>query len=267
MSGKQEIGISEMSEFFGITPEAIRKYEGKGIVQVRRDENNKYRKYTTWEVMAMIHARRHSQMGFTLGQAAEILKTSDGHSYIQNVEKLQMKLAKEVAWKRKLILALEQKKKARCSIEFQGDRIQIEQFDETLYFGIIEDLCLCSEIDQESREKWLEMLPLVSDYVICGQKDYLPYSTGFAISRRNAELFGLSDLKAAKILPESICATCILKGDYDELITDRKIGETAVRIEEMGHKIVGEVIAEIFDFAKVEGKYEVLHKCYFPIEI
>lgn len=267
MSGKQEIGISELAQMLGITPEAVRKYETKGIVQVKRDEGNKYRKYTTWEVFSMLHARRYAQLGFTLGQAAEMLRTSDGNAYIRNIEDIQMKLAEEVAWKRKLIMLLDKKKKERCNIEFQGDRIQIEHLDEMMYFEFANNLCLQKETNRQMREEWLKALPFVSEYVICGREKDSRISAGFAISKKDAELYGLNQLKGMRVVSESMCATCILKGDYDELIMEKQISEAANKIEEKGYRITGAVVAEIFDYAKIDGKYEALHKCYFPIEI
>lgn len=267
MSGKQEIGISELSSLFGITPEAIRKYEEKGIVQAKREERNKYRKYTSWEIFSMIHARRFSQMGFTLGQTAELLKTSDGQEYIQSIEELQVKLAREVARKRKIIMLLDQKKKERCSLVFQEDRIQIERLDETLYFEMMQQCELNNQIDEREWSEWIDVLPFTSEYLIFDRENRSMYCAGFAIRKSDAILYGFENLKATRVIPEGLCATCILKGDYDELIMEKKIGETAERIEKKGYRIVGEIVAEIFDFAKVNGKYEALHKCYFPIEI
>jgi len=257
-----------MSEFFGITPEAIRKYEGKGIVQVRRDENNKYRKYTTWEVFSMLHARRFSRIGFTLGQASELLKTSDTDVFFANINELQEKLAEEIAWKRKLIILLDQKKKERNDIARQGKQIQIEYLDELLFFKIAHNFCLNTETDIQTRKKWIEALPFVSEYVVCGTKNPSEsMTTGFAIRKKDTEIYGLEHLKPTRIIPAGFYVTCILKGDYDELIMEKQIGEVLGRIKEKHYRLGDEVYAEIFDYAKVEGKYEALHKCFFPVEI
>lgn len=267
MSGKQEIGISDISEFFGITPEAIRKYEGKGIVQVKRDENNKYRKYTMWELFSMLYAKRLNYLGFTLGQASESLKELDGYVYIERMEELQQKLAEEVAWKRKLIILLDKMKKERCSIEQQGDQIQIEYINDILLFEIAENLCLNTEENIDIRSAWIDALPFIKEYVIFSRENTEELSTCFAISSEDARIYGLGNLQATRIIPEGFYATCILKGDEKEMIMEKKIHEVACRIEKMGHRITDEVYAEIFDYAKVDGMYEALHKCYFPVEI
>lgn len=111
MNGKQEIGISELARMLGITPEAIRKYEEKEIVQVRRNDNNRYRRYSVWEIYSILHARRFSQMGLSLNQAAELLKTSDDRAYIHEIEMLQMRLAKEISFKKSCSRALRRKRK------------------------------------------------------------------------------------------------------------------------------------------------------------
>ena len=61
--------IGEMAEFFGLTKEAIRYYERKGIVTSIRDERTGYRYYERDEITTLKQIRTYESLGFSLDDA------------------------------------------------------------------------------------------------------------------------------------------------------------------------------------------------------
>ena len=58
-----------MAEFFGLTKEAIRYYERKGIVTSIRDERTGYRYYERDEITTLKQIRTYESLGFSLDDA------------------------------------------------------------------------------------------------------------------------------------------------------------------------------------------------------
>lgn len=153
----------------------------------------------------------------------------------------------------------------------QEERIQVEQREEMLFFEFMKGTEYGADyaegIDEEVFKAWADILPFMEEHLCIDRNDRKSFSVGFAISRRDAEYFGFSGLKVTMTIPECLCATCVLKGDQDEMIMVRKIDDAIRRIEEKGYLVVGDIIVEVYDYARVDGKYQALHRCFFPIEI
>ena len=61
--------IGEMAEFFGLTKEAIRYYERKGLVTSTRDAQTGYRYYERDEITTLKQIRTYESLGFSLNEA------------------------------------------------------------------------------------------------------------------------------------------------------------------------------------------------------
>ena len=74
--GSRAMGIFELADLFGVTTEALRKYEAKGLLQPYRDENG-YRKYSSWDLTKIIRLRQLRQTGFSLEEISGELKLEE----------------------------------------------------------------------------------------------------------------------------------------------------------------------------------------------
>lgn len=70
------MNIKKFAESTGLTPRAIRFYEEKGILQSRRDPENKYRIYGNDEIVVAKRISQFRKMGFSIDDIAEMLKAS-----------------------------------------------------------------------------------------------------------------------------------------------------------------------------------------------
>lgn len=52
----EEYGIAKIAELFGITAEALRKYELMGLLESKR-KSGYYRKYDVWDISALLQIR------------------------------------------------------------------------------------------------------------------------------------------------------------------------------------------------------------------
>jgi len=65
--------ISKIARIVGITTEAIRFYEKKGILTSAKDEENGYRTYDVLDIGTLLRCRTYSQFGLSLSEAARLI--------------------------------------------------------------------------------------------------------------------------------------------------------------------------------------------------
>lgn len=84
--------IGEMAKLLGVSAEAIRYYESKGIVKPVRSDSAGYRHFTTWDLHMLARARHYRQCGFSLEETAALLS---GRS-LEDVERALLAKEEEV---------------------------------------------------------------------------------------------------------------------------------------------------------------------------
>ena len=70
-------GITEIAHLLGISTEALRKYEEKGILTSFRNDDTNYREYSASEFSTLLQARAYKQLGFSLKETASLLNDSE----------------------------------------------------------------------------------------------------------------------------------------------------------------------------------------------
>ncbi len=104
------MNIKKFAEATGLTPRALRFYEEKGILQSRRDPENKYRVYEKKDIDIANRISQFRKMGFSINEIAGMLRASHDLSVEKirkNIEANLDKLQKEMAALQKKIYASE----------------------------------------------------------------------------------------------------------------------------------------------------------------
>lgn len=65
--------IGKISQFLNIPITTIRFYEAEGILSPERNENGKYRDYSTWDVMNLLECIRYRNTGFSVKETTASL--------------------------------------------------------------------------------------------------------------------------------------------------------------------------------------------------
>jgi len=264
MSGKKKIGIFELSELFGITPAAIRKYEGKGIIRPERNKENMYRKYSSWEVVKMLYARGLSKEGFSLNQVSEMLGVQDPIEHVDRIEKMQTEIAREIVYKKRLITLLDRQKKMYDSRKVH-DNVQIEYMPALYCREIIANGEIDDGMDdqQGGLKAWITALPFVSVYIIHSESHDCRIYMGITEEERKA--YDLEDLVPDFTLPERMCVTCNIEFDREGWHKLGKIDKGFEAAKSLGIPIEDVCIMKMYAYIQNEGKYTCHVKGYFPI--
>ena len=76
----QKIRIGKVAKATGLTPKAIRYYEGKGLLPTRPRSESGYRQYEEADIQRLLFIRRAKELGISLRQIASIVSLWPGDS-------------------------------------------------------------------------------------------------------------------------------------------------------------------------------------------
>ena len=124
--------IGEMAEFFGLTKEAIRYYERKGIVTSIRDERTGYRYYERDEITTLKQIRTYESLGFSLDDAQAMAVATTFSEMEERLDQKLLELKKKEAAIARMRQELERQQ--RDLDGFKSGRMGLRMMPETYFW-------------------------------------------------------------------------------------------------------------------------------------
>lgn len=124
--------IGEMAEFFGLTKEAIRYYERKGIVTSIRDERTGYRYYERDEITTLKQIRTYESLGFSLDDAQAMAVATTFSEMEERLDQKLLELKKKEAAIARMRQELERQQ--RDLDGFKSGRMELRMMPETYFW-------------------------------------------------------------------------------------------------------------------------------------
>ena len=265
--GKKEFGIFELAELFGITPEAIRKYEAKNIIQPYRDEESKYRKFGTWELIKMIWARSLSLEGFGLRQISDMFEHEKPEDQLAQLEAMQESLAREIVYRKRLIRRPDKQKKDIYDRIGREGKLQVEHVPALYCCVIMEGDTLVDKKgkDRENLKQWIQALPFAS-ISFMGNTAYETHSC-LVITEEEREIYGLQHLGPDFVIPERLCVVCDMVAEHCDAYdtSNETIAAGRNKALELGFVLEDQWITLSYAYTQKDGIYQSYIKGIFPI--
>ncbi len=265
--GSEMIGIFELADLFGITKEALRKYEAKHVLQPYRDENG-YRKYSTWDLTKLVRVRQLRQEGFPLNNIADGMEAEDPSGQVRDLEEQRQELRREIAYREKLIRWLGNRQEEIAWLEALGDQpvIQVQEKRYCCVYMVGNTLVDKKGTAWEDLKGWIQALPFVQVcYIGKGDNDTTLSCLTATESIRAA--YGLEGLVDDFVVPAGRYVVCgSVVGHSRTIDTGVKcFSETHGRAEGLGLKLEEWAVTQMVWFSQRDGLFRSHNKAMFPI--
>ena len=164
--------IGEMAEFFGLTKEAIRYYERKGIVTSIRDERTGYRYYERDEITTLKQIRTYESLGFSLDDAQAMAVATTFSEMEERLDQKLLELKKKEAAIARMRQELERQQ--RDLDGFKSGRMELRMMPETYFWRRVPNEASAQTEEERERiagerseeKRWVEAMPPVESCAI-----------------------------------------------------------------------------------------------------
>lgn len=195
--------ISHVSKWFGLTKQALRFYEEKGLLHPEIDEENNYRYYSNTDMSQLYRIRPYRNRGFSLKEIKKLLTTKDPDLHkkeyvalIQRQTKELRQLEQTIALNRKMLQTLENLDSIlnRLELTVRGKVYYVDNNTEDVF---------------QHLESWITSMPLVhaasffdpADFVTSGSYGYCLFCDDYDSPEKYESAFHGHSL----LLPEQKC--------------------------------------------------------------
>lgn len=266
----QKYSIGKMASLLGISAEAIRYYESKGIISPIRDPETGYRYYSTWDFHMLLRARHYQRYGFSLEEVSELFRTNQ-LAFVQ--ERLHDQAA---AIEYEIIFQMNMLKRIRQSQEMIQDardsigKFQIAQRPGIYRINTQKNYTLYKEKEQlDLISRWGEMAPFVYSCAVF-YKDHIQakdshFDFGMGLNEEYAQFLQVQKGPGIQYYPPCPCVhTCIASRSGQYLTLD-SLRDGLEYLRRNGLTLAGDVVTQVVCMTKPEEEYFNWHIVWFPI--
>ena len=179
--------VKQVAAMLGISAQTLRFYERYGIEAGKRDEESGYRNYSHAGVDELMSIRKNRNCGFTLADAAKVMKTEKPDDVADMLMRQHDELEKEMIYKRLVM------QKLKTVAE------QVRRRDEEIWMTQVEPLLCCHVLNQERKPDgdayrmlgyWAQWLPM-AQWTLYVSPDFSQCFYGFSIEKESADVCGI----------------------------------------------------------------------------
>ena len=205
--------IGETSKLVGLSPETIRYYERKNIIQPPKDDNSGYRQFDILDVCILSKARNYLHFGFSLEEAHQLLCADSIESIYSRLQEKECSIQQNIDRELMRLRGLQQKLSDISYVQNNLGQISLQQRPNILYFETFQNSrpvraqgnCVLSPPLFEHQTLVFPYLEFPLDTTADRKIGIGPCNVGLALWESDADHLEESDRKQLSLLPSVPC--------------------------------------------------------------
>ncbi len=280
---KKTLPIGTVAKMVGMSPEALRFYERKKIIDSFVGDVNGYRQYERPIVTHLLKARYLKSMGFSLPEVNEQnsqgifsyhgLMSKQGvplDEWLSNVKERERQLKLEIQQMEKVLSKVEDYRRQVQRIQSLNGSYRIEMSPEMLYLNFSnesDEMPNTQEFINEAKQ-WVDLFP-ISRYSFLCSKDMLSLDTcnlkrGLCIPLQEALQLGVC-VEDTRIIRSTLCLHTIVSLDVNEAASTNMMRNAVNHISKHNYTIVGDAFGMWIANARETNCYIKYFEIWIPI--
>lgn len=172
--------IGDMAKLLGLSQEALRLFERKGMITPIKDEETGYRYYGTLDITSLIRCRSYRRYGFTMNETAELMNTNDLNFVLDKYKEREHILEESIRRDTLMLDYLKQVRQIIETIETDYMTCRVENSPAMYCFEYMKNNVLTlSDETWDLFGAWMDMVPFsmlsirrLKDALLQGQTDF-----------------------------------------------------------------------------------------------
>lgn len=267
MSKKYKIG--EVAKLMGLTSEAIRYYEKKGIIFPIKDHETGYRYYDVWDIHVLIRARVYRQYGFSMSETVKLISKYDPADIVSDLSSEEEALQAKIVWNLNLLQQLrEMQQIINDAINNVGK--YLIQLRPAMYFLKTQEGYELIDSRLDLYRDWIEKVPFVFpggiyERDVCENRGH-ELAFGLIVEERYAPLLHINKTDDIVYLPScpSICTS--FESGSQKLLSPQRLAPAMEFMNSCGLKLSGDAVSRVAMMKHTGNEYLSWHQAWLPFE-
>lgn len=262
--------IGNVAKLLGISSQAIRYYESRGVVNPDKSELNNYRNFSTWDLDLLIRTRILRSYGYSISEVTDILNNPDLIDVQKSFGKQEEKIKDIIEWNSNLLSRLQEEGSnindtlnldGKYCIQDRPGMYRLEDFKE-----------INARDESEYRKitkRWIDMAPFVYGSTRITKEEYEAKREGFhfgqVIDEKYKEYFNIKENEYISYIPSVKCLYTVIKFNSKTGFSPNLMDKAMEYMDSQGLKLKGDIITRISLLNIIDNQYNCYHQVWFPI--
>lgn len=262
--------IGEIAKMLGISPETIRNYERKGMIDPYKEESTQYRYYDVIQINHLMNIQKYQRYGYTLQQIKDIMKNTSMLPLEMSLEEKQADLLEEAFYMNLRLHSINENMQCMLQAQnakqgcFMGKRPAMYRLSYQNKYELD-----TQEVVQQELVKWLKHadLPFMSGSTsaLAIMNGTHAFDFGFCMYKQTAEYIGIKENAVVKYYDS--CPAILF---YYEVNANSDMKASADMVleyaREHGVEICGESVTRVIFANWKKEDYTISHLVWIPIK-
>lgn len=256
--------IGQVAEFLGLSRDALKFYEEKGLVKPRQDNENGYRKYNHFDIYDVITTNFYREFDIEIKKIQEIRKSKSVEDIELIFEEKEKKLIEEIEYKNLLLKRIRSVKEDCMKIKQHLGKYTIKEMKPIEVRGEITDVTAYDEYEiiQKNADKLKRAVTLTGLRRVISFDEEGIRRDQFIVVRKVEDCD--KDIEG-EILTHSKCIYMVIENNRKNI--DNEVEESIRKIaKENRYELVGLSYINILLTTYEEGLERVFLEIYTPIK-
>lgn len=263
--------IGDMAKLLGVTAEAIRYYESKGIIKPLRAEGSGYRHFTTWDLHMLARARHYRQCGFSLEETAALLEGRSLEDVERALHAKEEEIQHEILWNINLLRSVRQcQQRIRSACEDVGVYRMLKSPG---IYRINTQKCYTLPRTRQETElirEWMEKTPFVYSTAVFHKSQIEAgdenFDFGLGLDEEYAAFLGVEQSELVEYYPPCPCVYTCIPSRSSEYLSYRRLEAAFDYMRRCGLHLAGDIVTQVAYMAKPEEEYFNWHCVWIPVD-
>jgi len=262
--------IGDVAGILGISPDLIRYYEEKGVVSPKKDPNNNYRYYDTWDINYLIDCLWYKNFGFGIEEIANMVSECSFDGLLSRLEAkgedIMSVIRRQELLLQRIRLFCERLERTKNNLG-KCDLRENEEF--VRYINRRNFTYDNSTAVRELTRKWLKYMPFSRRYFEM-PRDALSevrgdYEWGFSLKMQYVEEFGVEIRPPVERVPSRLCVHSAFKIVGRDRFSAHRIDYLIDYADENGLEVAGDAFGNLSCSVIEDGQPVGYFEVWLPV--
>lgn len=266
--------IGDVAKMLGITPEAIRYYESRGIICPDKDENSSYRFYNVWDIHMLIRARSYRQFGYSLSETTKMLNEYTTDEFMDKLTKQESVIESDIIWQINLLKRIRETKQILQGVQSKLDEYSIQMRPAIYRIQTQDAYTILPDAKTRSNfSRWVDKVPFVYPCALFKMQDFIDdqsegsFSFGLGIDAVYGDFLGLKQTEGIQYFPPITALYTTIKTDSREVLTTKRLKPAMEELKRKGLTLNDDVLSRVVLMRKEGDVYVSYHQLWLPFAV
>lgn len=263
--------IGEVSRIYGLSIDAIRYYESRGILSPQRDKESGYRYYSAWDLNYLLECMRYRSYDFSLSDIEQMIVCDGMEQLERRCRKREAEILLAITRQQHILKQLSSLHQRIARIPQELGEFILEDSPEVIWQRQRTNESLETGLSVETVSQWVKQMPFLEHTFLiplskAPPEELTDYCWGFSITPENLNWLHMNIPDTTLYIPSRKSIRTVFSAGEEGSFLESAKRQAIEPIKQKGYQISGSPYGNLLVRIHEDGKMKRYFEIWVPIK-